>query len=331
MEGIGPSGDLLVTSWGTVWGDVDNDGDEDLYVANGFIPAAAFIANELRASNHLWLNRGDGTFELVSGEASGADDEALGRATAAADFDGDGDLDLALANNGQLVYSFPGDAPRLYRRTGSPGAGEHWVQLLLRGTASNVEGLGARIAAVLDDAAPGGAALRLLRQVRSDPVYLAAPSRVQHVGLGSRTRVDVVLIDWPSGIHQELHDLPADRLYAIAEPQVLVDGVEAPRRVPGGLEAGVRVANRTQAPRPFAVEVSLSVGGGAGGPGAREAAAARVEGVLDPGEVRRVGVALTVPAPALARLRLEGGELTATAHDDLERARDQRVLEVPAR
>jgi len=36
-----------------------------------------------------------------------------------------------------------------------------------------------------------------------------APGRLAHFGLGGATKADVVRIEWPSGIVQELHDVPA--------------------------------------------------------------------------------------------------------------------------
>ncbi len=74
-------------SWGTgvATGDIDGDGDDDLYVTNF-------------GRNVLYENQGDGTFRDIT-EASGTGDLGWGHSAAFFDADGDGDLDLYVANN----------------------------------------------------------------------------------------------------------------------------------------------------------------------------------------------------------------------------------------
>ncbi|MCP5112672.1 MAG: VCBS repeat-containing protein, partial [bacterium] len=72
-------------SFAAAWSDYDNDGDQDLYVANDF------------GRNNLYRNNGDGTFRDVAAEA-GVDDMAAGMSAAWGDYDNDGDLDLYVGN-----------------------------------------------------------------------------------------------------------------------------------------------------------------------------------------------------------------------------------------
>lgn len=113
----------LVYGTGAATGDVDNDGDLDLYVL-------AYGANQ------LWKNRGDGTFEDAS-RAAGVDDPRFSLSASFADLDRDGRLDLYVANYVEFVVeqnivcyapssrrdycgpsAFPAALHRLYRNRG---------------------------------------------------------------------------------------------------------------------------------------------------------------------------------------------------------------------
>jgi hypothetical protein len=88
-------------SLGVTWGDYDEDGDPDLYIANDF------------GRNALLRNEGDGTFTDVSAE-SGAIDFGFGMSASWGDVDNDGDFDLYVSNvrSGQRWY---GQATTLYQ------------------------------------------------------------------------------------------------------------------------------------------------------------------------------------------------------------------------
>lgn len=93
--------------------DADDDGDDDLYVANDSV------------QNAYYVNRGDGTFEETAILAGLAYDEQggeqAGMGIAVADYDGDGRLDLAVSNfshDHDTLYRNEGDA--LFRDTSFP-------------------------------------------------------------------------------------------------------------------------------------------------------------------------------------------------------------------
>ena len=81
--GLGPTNDRF--SFAAAWGDYDDDGDPDLYVANDF------------GRNNLYRNNGDGTLDEVAAEL-GVEDLGAGMSAAWGDYDADGDLDLYTAN-----------------------------------------------------------------------------------------------------------------------------------------------------------------------------------------------------------------------------------------
>jgi hypothetical protein len=89
---------------GVAWGDFDDDGDPDLYVANDTNP------------NYLYWNLGNGKFQeagLLAGAAVDANGKArAGMGVAVGDYDNDGRLDLSVSN-------FSEEANALYRNLGS--------------------------------------------------------------------------------------------------------------------------------------------------------------------------------------------------------------------
>jgi hypothetical protein len=75
---------------GIVVGDIDNDGDQDVFLCN-------------YGPNVLYENQGDGTFRDIS-QAAGIDRPGWSSGGVFLDHDGDGDLDLYIANYGEWVY-----------------------------------------------------------------------------------------------------------------------------------------------------------------------------------------------------------------------------------
>jgi hypothetical protein len=92
---------------GLAWLDYDGDGDLDLYLVNGWRIENRKVAE--RGRNHLYRNRGDGTFEDVT-EAAGVGDDGWGTGVAVGDADGDGRPDLFVSNFGpDVLYRNRGD------------------------------------------------------------------------------------------------------------------------------------------------------------------------------------------------------------------------------
>jgi hypothetical protein len=151
-----------------------------------------------RERNVLFRNNADGTFVDV-GWVNGADRLEDGRGLAVLDIDGDGGLDLLLRN-----YRMP--AGLLKSR---PPAGR-WVSFHLKGTRSNRDAVGAKVRLRAGDTWQ-------TRVVTAGSGYLSGSSLRQHFGLGTATRVDEVIIEWPSGARSVLRDVEANRLHEITE------------------------------------------------------------------------------------------------------------------
>ncbi len=244
VEGQSPVPGLLLTSWGTVFQDLDNDGWEDLYVSNGLIPAANFILNDEDAPNGLHLNNADGTFTQVPYADSGADDQGAGRGVAWYDVDRDGLLDFYQMNNGAPGVGELGERCALYRNTAaSLGEVGSYARVRLRSRADNWEAIGSRLVLEAGD-------LTLRRQITADQIYLSSPSREVHFGLGDNAFVDRVSIDWQTGVHSELVDLPAPVTGEVLEPIALMTELLDPVWIPSEahLRFQVRLVNTTDAP-----------------------------------------------------------------------------------
>jgi hypothetical protein len=181
---IAPAGENCVSAQ---WGDYDNDGDLDLFVAN------------FDGANHLFRNDGGGTFTDVANAAFAAPCHASGSAWA--DYDGDGDLDMYLATN-------IGEPDKMFRNDLAPGS--HWIQLDLVGVQSNRSAIDARVEIVA-----GG--VRQLRRVDGGGGYNSQNTLRIHFGLGAATVIDTLRIRWPSGIVQDSLHVPANQLIRIRE------------------------------------------------------------------------------------------------------------------
>ena len=151
-----------------------------------------------RETNALYWNRGGGRFEEV-GYLTGAGRIEDGRGVAVADLDRDGRLELVIQN-------LDAEAVLLASR----GESGNWLQVVLEGTRSNRDAIGARVVARVGER-------RQLRQVAAGSGFLSSSSRVLHFGLGAAERVEELEILWPSGERQVLRDVPVNQRIALRE------------------------------------------------------------------------------------------------------------------
>ena len=170
--------------WSTAFLDADNDGWQDLYVANGHLyPQLEIQKTSLRypQRNLLYWNH-QGRFALADDAGSGLAVEKVSRGAAFGDYDNDGDVDIVVVNLN--------DGPTLLRNDG--GNANNWLGLELEGKTSNRGGIGARVRL------SAGGRTRT-QEVRRCYGYQSAHDHRLLFGLGARQQVDRVEIHWPSG------------------------------------------------------------------------------------------------------------------------------------
>lgn len=179
-------------TWSAQFGDLDNDGLEDLYVVNGMIDETVFTflpRGELVERNRAFRNAGKG--RLRPDTTWGLDATASGRSMALADFDNDGRLDI-------IVNTVASPATLYANRQCGGGA----VEVDLRWNTHNTRALGATVRLK-------AGALTLRRDVASGSGYLTGtPARV-HFGLPEGTQPTALEVTWPDGT---VSTLPAPRL-----------------------------------------------------------------------------------------------------------------------
>ena len=204
VAGIGVAPAELV-SWGTGFFDYDNDGDRDLFVANGHTyPQADLprVNSSYKQINSLFENRDGRLVEVSAGAGLGFALRRVSRGTSFADYDGDGDIDLFVLNlNGP---------PTLLRNDGDHD--NHYLLVRTVGTKSNRDGIGARVVISI-----GGQTQHA--EVQSGGSYLSHNDLRLHFGLGQAERVDRLEVRWPSGAVQVLSDIAVDQVLTVVEPR----------------------------------------------------------------------------------------------------------------
>lgn len=193
---------ITYLGWGTGFFDYDNDGDDDLFVANGHVYPAVDrhdLGTRYAQRNQLFENEGAGSFvEVGKVLGPGMQVEKSSRGSAFGDLDNDGDLDIAIVNID--------DTPTLLRNDG--GNRNNWLMVRLIDAGNNGDAIGARVTVWRGER-------RQTREVRSGTGYISQDDMRLHFGLGEMIQADQLVVRWPDGEEQRIAAVAGNRLVTI--------------------------------------------------------------------------------------------------------------------
>lgn len=207
-SGIGNKA-ILMSGVSMKFMDYDNDGWNDILQLNGaMLDNINLYHSEVTYKEPLLMfrNLGKGKFAKVS-DSLGPDfvRPIAGRGLATADFDNDGDMDIAI--------NVRDDYPELLRNDG--GNANHFLEVLLIGTKSNRDGIGASLKLTSEGFVH-------VEQSKGGMSYMSASDPRIFFGLGKRTKIESLEITWPSGQVEKLINVPIDRIVAVKEGSGIV-------------------------------------------------------------------------------------------------------------
>jgi hypothetical protein len=204
LAGIAESTRFL-SGWGLKFFDFDNDGNVDLFLANGNPDdLIENIAPNVKYEEPMLLFRNTGKiFKNESADSGPVFAKAISaRGLSVGDFNNDGSLEVLVSiNNG---------APMLLRN--NVGSRNHWLGIRLIGKWSNPDAIGARVTYQAQD-------LKRSRMKVGGGSYLSDHDPRIVLGIGKRTKLDWLEVKWPlpSGGLQRFTGLPVDRYITITE------------------------------------------------------------------------------------------------------------------
>ena len=197
---IAASGLLSLTSEYTGWGgnflDFDNDGDLDVFIANG-------DPHYQKGMPALLLeNQGEGRFINASAKGGPFFQQKINaRGSGAFDLDNDGRLDLVVTTLGERALVLRNIGPQQ----------NHWLTLKLEGTRGNRDGFGSVVKVTA-----GGRTQTA--EARCPTSYVFQQDSRLHFGLAGAAQAERVEIRWSSGQTQVLTNVPANQVLPVREP-----------------------------------------------------------------------------------------------------------------
>lgn len=237
-------------SWAPLLADYDNDGYKDLYVTNGYFrdytnldfinymddyvkskgrlkrEDVLELIKEMPSSdltNYFFSNKGGLTFSDET-ENFGLDQSANSNGAAYADLDNDGDLDLIVNNINKPAFVYRND---------TQSSDNHYLQVKLKGTDGNRNGIGAKVTLYAKGKQQS------LEQMPTRG-YLSTVSPVLQFGLGETGQIDSLTVYWGDESKETLIDITVDQVLvldennavaakrAVREPEPLLTEIASP-------------------------------------------------------------------------------------------------------
>jgi len=199
---------IKMAGYGAGFYDFDNDGWKDLFVTRGHVESQAIPGAEIDEYNTVFRNPGPikdnktGKWVALTEEAGlTATPATRHRGLAFGDLDGDGRIDV-------VATALSADAEIWMNRSQKSG---HWLDIALRGTKSNRDGIGARIKVVTKSGTQ-------YNHMTTSVGYASSGDGPVHFGLGADDRAESIEIRWPSGKVQSFENVEADRILKATEP-----------------------------------------------------------------------------------------------------------------
>ena len=207
-------------SWGPGLFDFDNDGDLDLFFANGHLNS---VSGDNRQSNLLFENDGKGYFaDITSNSGVLSTGKRIHRGALFADYDDDGKVDIYVTVNGQQVEDGKGN--NVFDANQGKGILFHnetstknnWLKIRLEGKVSNRDGFGALVSVFINND-------EYKQSLISGQGYFSSNAKELYFGLKDANKVDRIDVSWPSGIKQTFQDIPTKQTIYILEGEKMYE------------------------------------------------------------------------------------------------------------
>jgi hypothetical protein len=194
-----------MSGFGPALYDFDNDGWKDIFVSGGHVESHDMPGQPVNHYNTVFRNLGaNGKWDAFTEEAGfDAAPKARHRGCAFGDLDGDGRVDV--------VVSALGAPAEVWMNRSQTST--HWLDIALRGTKSNRDGIGARVRVVSKNVGTQ------YNHMSTSVGYASSSYGPVHFGMGEDTRAELIEIHWPSGIAQTLRNISADQVLHVTEAE----------------------------------------------------------------------------------------------------------------